>query len=170
MTSPGAYVIGRIGKPHGVKGEVTMQFTDDIFDRSDADYVFLDIDGILVPFFFESYRFKNDTTALVKFCDIDDADRAAELTGCDVYFPRDDSDDDKITAAEIIGYSVVNSANGHNVGKIKSVDASTVNILLTVTDDNGDEHLIPINEDLIEDIDKKNNIIRIQIPEGLLDL
>lgn len=162
-------MIGRIGKPHGVKGEVQMQFTDDVFDRTDADYVFLDIDGILVPFFFESYRFKSDTTALVKFCDIDDADRAAELTGCDVYFPRDNSKDD-ITAAEIIGFNVANSTDGQIVGKIKEVDDSTINILFTVVDDKGDEHLIPINEELIDNIDKKKKIITIQIPEGLLDL
>ena len=47
------YRIGKIGKPHGVKGEVTMMFSDDVFDRVDAEYVVLLIDGIFVPFFFE---------------------------------------------------------------------------------------------------------------------
>ena len=41
------YKIGRLGKAHGVKGEVSFQFDDDIFDRVDADYLVLDIDGIL---------------------------------------------------------------------------------------------------------------------------
>ena len=50
--------IGKIGKPHGVKGEVTMHIDDDVFDRTDADYVILSIDGTLVPFFFEEYRFR----------------------------------------------------------------------------------------------------------------
>ena len=54
------YKIGRLGKPHGVKGEISFNFDDDIFDREDADYIILDIDGILVPFFIEEYRFKND--------------------------------------------------------------------------------------------------------------
>ena len=45
------YRIGKIGKPHGVKGEVTMMFSDDVFDRVDAEYVVLMLDGILVPFF-----------------------------------------------------------------------------------------------------------------------
>ena len=49
------YKIGRLGKAHGVKGEVSFQFDDDIFDRVDADYLVLDIDGILVPFFMEEY-------------------------------------------------------------------------------------------------------------------
>ena len=65
------YKIGRIGKPHGVKGETTLQFSDDVFDRVDSDYLVVETDGILVPFFFEEYRFRSDSVALVKFCDID---------------------------------------------------------------------------------------------------
>ena len=81
------YKIGRLGKAHGVKGEVSFQFTDDIFDSVDAEYLVLDIDGILVPFFMEEYRFRNDSVCLVKFCDVNTQQRAQELTGCDVYFP-----------------------------------------------------------------------------------
>lgn len=40
------YKIGKLGKPHGVKGEITFAITDDVFDRVDADYLILDIDGI----------------------------------------------------------------------------------------------------------------------------
>lgn len=58
------FKIGKIGKPHGVKGEVSLMFEDDVFDRVDADYLVLLIDGILVPFFFEEYRFKSGETAL----------------------------------------------------------------------------------------------------------
>ena len=83
-----AFRIGRIGKPHGVRGEVSMQFSDDVFDRTDADYVFLKVDGLLVPFFIEEYRFRSDETVLMKFCDIDDADHARELTGCEVSPPK----------------------------------------------------------------------------------
>ena len=89
------YKIGRLGKAHGVKGEVSLQFDDDIFDRVDADYLVLDIDGILVPFFMEEYRFRSDAVALVKFEDIDTQQRASELTGCDVYFPRALADEDE---------------------------------------------------------------------------
>lgn len=53
-------------KPHGVKGEVSFTFTDDIFDRVDCEYLVCLLDGIFVPFFIEEYRFRSDTTALVK--------------------------------------------------------------------------------------------------------
>ena len=87
------YCIGRLGKPHGVKGEISFQFVDDRFDRIDIDYLILSIDHLLVPFFIEEYRFKSNEVALVKFCDIATQQRAAELAGCDVYLPRPDADD-----------------------------------------------------------------------------
>ena len=54
------YKIGRIVKPHGLKGEVSFSFSDDIFDRTDSEYLICDMDGILVPFFMEEYRFRSD--------------------------------------------------------------------------------------------------------------
>ena len=100
------FKIGRIGKIHGVKGEVTFHFTDDVFDRTDADYLFLEVDGILVPFFFEEYRFRNDDTALVKFEGIDSAEKATELTGCDVFFARElvADNDGELSWNEIVGF------------------------------------------------------------------
>lgn len=81
------YKIGKLGKPHGVKGEITFAITDDVFDRVDADYLILDIDGILVPFYIEEYRFKNDENVLVKFEDIDTQEQVRAYTGCEVFFP-----------------------------------------------------------------------------------
>lgn len=172
------YKIGRLGKAHGVKGEVSFQFDDDIFDRVDADYLVLDIDGILVPFFMEEYRFRNDTVCLVKFCDIDTQQRAQELTGCDVYFPRafaEEADDD-LSLASLVGFTIINAGGGkaaaHTVpddlvvGIISSIDDTTANILFEL--DNG--RLIPANDDLIVDIDTEHRQIRMNIPEGLLDI
>ena len=45
------YRIGKIGKPHGINGELTFYFEDDVFDRVETEYLVLDIEGILVPFF-----------------------------------------------------------------------------------------------------------------------
>ena len=47
-----------------------MQYSDDVFDVVDADYLLLNVDGILVPFFIEEYRFRSDEIVLMKFCDI----------------------------------------------------------------------------------------------------
>ena len=162
------YKIGKLGKTHGVKGEISVLFDDDVFDRVDADYLVLMIDGILVPFFMEEYRFRSDTTAIVKFCDIDTQERARELTGCDVWFPRAlaDSDDDTITWAAIVGFDIIDANSGQPVGRIASVDDTTLNILFCLEDG----RLIPASEDLITGINKENKQITINIPEGLLDL
>ena len=165
------YKIGRIGKAHGVRGEVTMQVDDDVFDRVDADYVVLRIDGILVPFFFEEYRFRTDTTALVKFCDIDDMEHARGLTGCDVFFPRDMADDDDQPSwVSIIGYQLVNAVDGQSVGTLTGVDDSTANVLFSVETADGREVLLPAAEDLIEHIDSDARSIGYLMPDGLLDV
>ena len=162
------YKIGRLGKAHGVKGEVSFQFDDDIFDRVDADYLVLDIDGILVPFFMEEYRFRNDTVCLVKFCDIDTQQRAQELTGCDVYFPRAlaEEAEEMLSLASLVGFEIVDASNGNTVGNIVAIDDSTINLLFELEDGT----LIPASDELIEDIDAKQRTIRMNIPEGLLDI
>ena len=162
------YKIGRLGKAHGVKGEVSFQFTDDIFDSVDADYLVLDIDGILVPFFMEEYRFRNDSVCLVKFCDIDTQQRASELTGCDVYFPRSlaEEADEELSLASLVGFIIVDVSDGKAIGTITAIDDSTVNVLFELN--NG--LLIPANDELIEKIDTEQQLIKMIIPTGLLEI
>lgn len=162
------YKIGRLGKAHGVKGEVSFQFDDDIFDTTDADYLILEIDGILVPFFMEEYRFRNDSLALVKFCDIDTLERASELTGCDVYFPRSVAEEGTAgpSLSMLIGFTLVDASSNTPIGRIASIDDQTLNILFELEDG----RLIPASDDLITHIDTNRQEITMQIPEGLLAL
>lgn len=162
------YKIGRIGRVHGVHGEVNFMFDDDVFDRVEADYLVLNIDGILVPFFMEEYRFRTDSTALVKFCDIDTQEQARELVNCDVFFPRSLTPDDgqSLSWAQIVGYHIVDHLTGNDVGTIASVDDSTANILFCLTDG----RLIPASEELITDVNQKGHTITIDLPKGILDL
>ena len=162
------YKIGRLGKTHGVRGEISFLLDDDVFDRTDADYLILDIDGILVPFFIEEYRFKTDSNALMKFDGIDTQERAKELTGCDVYFPRSQADEDEtnISWAELVGYNLIDSNSGKTIGEIAAVDDTTINILFELADGK----LIPASEELIQQIDTKRHQIEIKLPIGILEL
>ena len=162
------YRIGRLGKTHGVKGEVSLQFDDDIFDRVDADYLVLELDGILVPFFIEEYRFRSDTVALIKFEDVDTQQRANELTGCDVYFPRAlaAADEGEVSLSLLVGFDLVEANGGTTIGRIAAIDDTTANLLFELEDG----RLIPANDDLIRDIDTKRKTIKMEIPEGLLEL
>jgi len=162
------YQIGKLGKTHGVKGEISFLFDDDVFDRVDADYLILKVDGIFVPFFLEEYRFRSDANAIVKFEDIDTQERAKELTGCEVYFPRElaDSDGDSISWAAIVGFDIIEAESGNKIGRIASVDDATLNILFCLEDG----RLIPASEDLITAIDQQARSITMHLPAGLLDL
>lgn len=162
------FKIGRLGKSHGVKGDISFPFDDDVFDRVEADYLILDIDGILVPFFIEEYRFRNDTTAIIKFEGVDSQERARELTGCDVYFPRElaDSAEDGLSWSAIVGFYILEAQSGKVIGRIASIDDSTLNILFCLEDG----RLIPATDDLITAIDQQARTITMHIPEGLLEL
>ena len=162
------YKIGKLGKAHGIKGEISFLFDDDVFDRMDADYLVLDIDGILVPFFIEEYRFKTDSNALMKFEGIDSQEQARDLTGCDVFFPRDMANEEEgdISWASLVGFDLVDAETGNTIGKISSIDDATINILFELEDGK----LIPASEELITDVDTKKQQIIINLPEGILEL
>ena len=166
------YKIGQLGKPHGVKGEVRMLCTDDIFDRVESDSLILEIDGILVPFFMEEYRFRSDERVLVKFADIDTEAQARELTGCEVYFPREQADrhEGEATWAELVGYALVDARRDTLVGTITRVDDTTINILFEVETADGREVLVPASEELVEQVDKTRHRIHVRVPEGILEL
>lgn len=172
ITLNDVYLIGTLGKPHGVKGEIAFSFDDDVFDREEADYLFILIDGLLVPFFIEEYRFSSDVQALMKFEGIDSMEQAMTLTSCDVYYPRDhadEQDDDSVSKAELNGFKLVDAASGKVVGTIKGLDDATANLLFIVDTGQG-ERLIPASHELIKKIDKHQQTITVAIPEGLLEI
>lgn len=172
ITREEVYNIGRIGKPHGVKGETTLRLCDDVFGRTDAGFLVLEIEGILVPFFIEEYRFRSDSVALVKFFDVDTQEQASALTGCDVFFMRKFADNGKegITPAQIVGFRLTDTCSGNVVGTVTRVDDSTMNTLFEVLTSGGEHILIPASEELIEETDWEGQEIRMAVPDGILDL
>ena len=147
------YKIGIFNKPHGIHGELSFTFTDDIFDRVEAEYLICLLDGILVPFFLEEYRFRSDTTALVKLEGVDTAERARMFTNIEVYF---------------LGFRMEEVHHG-TLGEVTDVDTSTINTLFVV-DYQGEELLVPAQEEFIIDIDQKHKVITVDLPEGLIAL
>ncbi|MBR0362125.1 MAG: 16S rRNA processing protein RimM [Paraprevotella sp.] len=166
------YKIGSITKTHGVCGELSMTFTDDVFDRVDAEYLICRIDGILVPFFMKEYRFKSDTTVLVTFEDIDTEEKARKMTGIDVYFPKaltDEITDGEYTWSYFTGFEVCDVTHGE-LGYVEYVNDQTMNVLFEIKTPAGDELLVPACEEFIVEIDQQNRKIFMQLPEGLLAL
>lgn len=166
------FKIGMFNKPHGVKGEISFTLTDDIFDRVDGEYLICLLDGIFVPFFMEEYRFRSDTTALVKLERVDTAEQARKFTNVEVYFPKkfaeaDDSDDIP-TWNYFVGFEV-NDIHHGRLGEIVAVDDSTMNVLFAIEREDGEEILLPAHEEFIVKIEKKKRVVTVDVPEGLLD-
>ncbi len=163
------FPIGKITKAHGLKGEVNFMFTNDTWDTADCDYLICDIDGILVPFYIEEYRFRNDSTALVKFEDIDSVETADFLLGCDVYLEKkfaEQQDEEEMPLNYFIGFRM--EEDGKFIGKIKDIDDSTENWLFIVEKEDGSETMIPAHEDFIVGLDKEKRVMTVDLPIGLV--
>ncbi len=165
------FKIGVLNKPHGIHGEISFTFTDDIFDRVEVGFLICLLDGIFVPFFIENYRFKSDTTALVKFQDIDSAEKARKFTNVEIYFPlehREESAPAEISWDALIGFEAW-EAGLTRLGKINAVDTSTINILLVI-DFDGNELLVPAREEFIVELDPEKRKITFNLPRGLVHM
>ncbi len=170
------YKIGRIGKAHGLKGELTFTFTDDIFDSADCPYLICEVEGILVPFFIEQYRFKTDSSAIIKFEGIDNVNQTQQLVGADVYFEKrfvEDGAREEVSLNYFIGFTVTDRTEGL-IGTVTDIDDQTDNWLFVVsrrhTDGTESEVLIPASEEFITDINQEGKNIEMDLPTGLLDL
>ena len=166
------YKIGLFNKPHGIHGELQFTFTDDIFDRVDCDYLICLLDGIFVPFFIEEYRFRSDSTALVKLEGIETAERARMFTNVEVYFPvkhAEEAEDGELSWNFFGGFRMEDVRHGE-LGEVVEVDTATVNTLFVVEQEDGEELLIPAQEEFIVEINQEKKLITVELPEGLLNL
>ena len=159
---------GKFLKPHGTKGEIGLQ--GDTFALGDGcDFVACDIDGILVPFFFESVRPKNGDTLIAKMERMETADEVRYLTNRDAFIPRRwVEESDEVSLGYFIGFMATDRTLG-DIGEITDIDESTINTLFVVENNDG-EILIPAQEEFIVDIDHENNRIILDLPEGLVEL
>lgn len=169
--------IGSIISTHGLNGELSSQLfidIDDLLIDNDDIFLFLEIDNNLVPFRLESYRTKGKNTSLLQFSDIYDKDSAERYCNMNVWienrFLPTDNIDDISDVSIFITYDLFDANTDKRIGKIVSIDDSTINTLLKVDIDGEDEVLIPFAEELIDAIDTNSKAIYLKIPIGLIDL
>ncbi len=162
--------VGYIGKPHGVKGEISVSLFDGFYSEDfDSEFLLLDIDNGLVPFFIESWRVKGSKTLLIKLEDVETEDKARELSGSEVYTESvNSSTEDDFQTAAFVGFKVVDQTKG-NIGVITGINEISNNPLFII-DYEGDEILIPINPDFIIAVVEQEKTIEVNLPEGLVDL
>ncbi len=169
--------IGTIVKVHGLKGELAVSVSNSIFDEvAQCPYLVCEIDGIFVPFFIESYRWKGNTTLLLKLDDVETIDQANSFCDMHLYFDRrcfteqEAAEYDKQSTEEqgLIGYEIHDVTLG-NLGTIKDINDMTANVLFIVNH-NGEEIMIPAAEPLIREIDDNKRIIVMDLPAGLVNM
>jgi 16S rRNA processing protein RimM len=162
--------IGYVNKPHGIKGEVSITFEKTNFDEDEISHLIFDMDGIYVPFFIENFHFKSDSNALYKFESIDTEEQAKEFTGKSIFIKNDYllEEDEDPSIQQFIGFEIIDK-NAGSLGIIKQVDESTQNTLFII-EYNREELLIPATDYYITDIDEINQIIYMDLPDGLVDM
>ena len=164
--------IGQIAKLHGYKGGVSL-FLDvsDPNEYKETNTFFVEMDGILTPFIVETLKLKNKGFAAVKFQGIDSEQHALALIKKKVYIPKSDIkeiDHLRLNDHEIIGYSVEDENKGA-IGTVVGVFDLKSNPLLII-DFKEKEILIPLVDELIVHVDRDSKRIKINAPEGLIDL
>ncbi|RKS55864.1 16S rRNA processing protein RimM [Gillisia mitskevichiae] len=172
MLKEECFYLGKIVSKFSFKGEVLIKLdTDEPEEYTGMESVFVEYNENLVPFFIERSGLHRSTLLRVKFEDVDTEEDAEDIMKCNVYLPLNqlpDLDGDKFYFHEIIGFTV-EDVNYGTVGKITAINDSTAQSLFEI-DKDGKQVLIPLNDEFIEKLDKKNKIIFVKTPEGLIDL
>jgi 16S rRNA processing protein RimM len=163
--------IGECVKLHGVKGEFVIRLQPGIFfEDIDAEFLHFDIDGGLVPFKVGSMRHKNDEDILVSFFDAERESTVSRMLGCDVFADTKDLDTDgeeEVDMYMLVGWKMKDEKLGE-IGEITDFMDITNNPLFVV-DHNGEELLVPANDDLITVWDEASQILTVNLPEGLVE-
>lgn len=165
--------IGKFQRPHGLRGEINMlaDVDDDVLES--LRFIIIVVEGIPTPFEIEGFRPKGSSTVLIKFRGLDDADSLKPIVNKPAYAMRDSLPEEYQVegsyAVDIIGFRFKDTA-GNISGLIRDVNFQTANVVLTIESDNGDIYLVPLADDLIEVFDPDEQLLVMDLPEGIIDL
>ena len=172
MTKEECFYLGRIVSKFSFKGEVLIKLdTDEPESYLEMESVFVEYDNNLVPFFIEKSSLQKSNLLRVKFEEVDSEEDAEDLLKCDLYLPLNllpELSEDQFYFHEVIGFTVVDQNYG-NVGTLSGINDTTSQALFEIEKD-GKQVLIPMNDQFLVKVDKKNKVIHVKTPEGLIDL
>lgn len=178
-------VVGRIGKPHGIRGEVTVEVrTDEPETRFAPGSVLRTEPGANVPARPGAHRVPSELTVeaarwhqgrllLVAFEGVPDRNVAEALRGTLVGVDRADvtvpTDPEEFHDAQLVGLAVVTSA-GERLGEIVRIDHAPAADLLVLRRPAGRDVLIPFVRAIVPEVDLAGGRVVVDPPGGLLDL
>lgn len=165
------FYIGYITKTKGLKGEVQVYFEYDEPADLLLDSVFAEINGKLVPFFISTYKLQNNQTGNFYFDDIDTIEKAETLIRKKLYLPnklKPVRDESEFLITDLKGFIVYDNTVGE-LGEIIEIHEYPQQFVAVVPYQ-FKEIMFPLNDDLIIEIDEANGILKVDLPEGLIDL
>jgi 16S rRNA processing protein RimM len=158
--------IAQVLKSNGREGELLVGFVGIAPEDIDLEEpVFIEFDGLPVPFYFESFTPRGNTRALVRLTGVRNLTDAEELVGRDVCAEDDLYEDEE---EDLTGWTVLD-ADGTEVGTVTAHEDIPGNPCIWVETGHG-EVLVPLREELVLDLDEQKETLRMEIPEGLLNL
>ena len=164
--------IARVLKSNGTEGGILVSFREiDPEDLKITEPVFIDFDGLPVPFFFDSFAKKGTNRAIATLTGIKSLADAEEIVGKDIFASPDaieeyEDEEEGLTLDDLIGWDLLDE-NGEKVGEITDYEDIPGNPCLDVTTKDG-QAMLPFHENLIISIDEENGAVTMTIPEGLL--
>jgi 16S rRNA processing protein RimM len=164
--------IARIARTRGNKGEVLVDLYTDFPDRFDAlEEVWLEFDDGRKQKISLENSWEHKGRRVLKFADVDSISSAEKLVGCWVQVPAEQSvqlPEGTYFDHDLVGCSV-EDVRGKHLGVVSGILRIAGNNLLVV-EDSGSEHLIPAVESICTSISIEEKRIRVDPPEGLMDL
>ncbi len=163
--------VARIGKPHGIRGEVTVQvLTDAPADRFVPGTGFVVEPAAAGPLTVESARWNKDIL-LLAFEGIETRNQAETLRGAKLFIETeelDEDDDDGWYEHELVGLEA--RVGSTVVGKVAALHTMPVQDLLVVEAPDGKEILIPFVEQIVPEVNVAEGFILLTPPDGLFDI
>jgi 16S rRNA processing protein RimM len=163
---------GELTKTHGVRGQVVLQLDNLSFENIlKMESVIINMDGLPVPFFLESFSQRNNNSIVLTIEDIDTELKAEELIGKRVFVKSNNIRLSKLIndqSNDFKGFTVTDKNKGE-LGILEEILDSQYNPLLRIIREKK-EILIPFQEEFILKIDKKAKKIFVNTPEGLTEL
>lgn len=168
---PQYFKIGKLVASHGLQGELVLQHSlgkktslkglENIFIELAKDH--------LLPYFIEKTTIKNDAEVYIKLEGVNTKEAARVLTPKEVWLEAEDFNKFAAKTAPIalLGFSMIDGEN--DLGEIIEVIEQPHQVLCTILY-NGKEAMIPVHQDNLIKLDKKNKRVFVELPEGLLDI
>jgi 16S rRNA processing protein RimM len=166
-------IVARTVKTRGLKGELVADLLTDFPERFEriSQLQAVGANGEQQQLNLESYWFQNDRVVL-KFSGYDSIESAKTLVGYELGLPE--AERVQLSAGEFYDWELagcsVEMEHGLAIGNVREVMRTGGVELLVVEDDTRREHLIPMAQSIVIEIDLARRKILIDPPDGLLDL